>query len=287
MATKESTPRGLSVFNPDSSNSILELCKSLLARESVATSHTVRILHHFACTGGTLISKVVASMPNVYLLSEAHPNSPTVPVSGVYAPSDLTLLARAALIPFADEAAEELFVIGLEHLNCWAERYGGTLVVRDHSHSDFCVNDDFQARSTVRKLCEERFQRTLSVVTVRDPRDSFMSLINSGFQTFQPLNFKNYCRRYLAFLDALPDSALFKYEDIVSEPERQFSLICEALELGFDDVALETFSAQILSGDSGRTSSIINRRARRPGADDLDCSRGDPAELMRLLGYDV
>ena len=34
---------------------------------------TLRSIHHLACTGGTLISKCIASMPDVALISEVNP----------------------------------------------------------------------------------------------------------------------------------------------------------------------------------------------------------------------
>lgn len=35
----------------------------------------IRTIHHFACTGGTLIAKCLASMPNTQFISEIEPHS--------------------------------------------------------------------------------------------------------------------------------------------------------------------------------------------------------------------
>ena len=33
----------------------------------------IRVVHHWACSGGTIISRSLAQLPNVVLLSEVHP----------------------------------------------------------------------------------------------------------------------------------------------------------------------------------------------------------------------
>ena len=76
--------------------------QSLLARcESACKKHekgkpTIRIIHHFACSGGTLISRCLSSMPNVFLLSEVHPHSELYLLhKGTrYLPSDIGTLAK-------------------------------------------------------------------------------------------------------------------------------------------------------------------------------------------------
>jgi len=38
-----------------------------------APAAPIRVLHHWACSGGTVISRCIASQPQVVLLSEVHP----------------------------------------------------------------------------------------------------------------------------------------------------------------------------------------------------------------------
>ena len=52
--------------------SLLARCDHV-AEKYEATKPVIRIIHHLACSGGTLISKCISAMPNVYLLSEVHP----------------------------------------------------------------------------------------------------------------------------------------------------------------------------------------------------------------------
>ena len=50
----------------------MDLCAQ---HEAVVFSEPIRTIHHFACTGGTLISKCIATMPNTQMLSEVDPLS--------------------------------------------------------------------------------------------------------------------------------------------------------------------------------------------------------------------
>ena len=70
----------------------------------------LRIIHHLACSGGTLISKCLSALPNVYLLSEVHPHtSLALDVNKPrYSPTDISSLAKYANIPFANELADKI-----------------------------------------------------------------------------------------------------------------------------------------------------------------------------------
>jgi hypothetical protein len=59
------------------------------------------------------------------------------------------------------------------------------------------------------------------------------------------------------------------YEEFVGEPARGLARLTTALELPFDPSALEHFGRVVLSGDSGRSSAVLEARPRRPVDDDL------------------
>ena len=63
------------VAGDDNPASLLDQCLDLCADRGAGGPEPVRLLHHFACSGGSLISKCVATMPNVQLLSEVDPLS--------------------------------------------------------------------------------------------------------------------------------------------------------------------------------------------------------------------
>jgi len=60
-----------------------------------AQPEPLRTAAHFACSGGTLISKCIAALPNVQLLSEVDPLSSYVaPGANGFTPTDLVALLR-------------------------------------------------------------------------------------------------------------------------------------------------------------------------------------------------
>ena len=119
--------------------------QSLIARcEAVCEKHkaskpVIRVIHHLACSGGTLFSKCLSALPNVYLLSEVHPNTDL----GVdmerprYSPTDITSLARYANIPLWNELADKIFKQSIITAHEHVESLGGILLLRDHTHADF------------------------------------------------------------------------------------------------------------------------------------------------------
>lgn len=243
--------------------------QSLLARCENAckkfekSKPTIRIIHHLACSGGTLIAKCISAMPNVYLLSEVHPT--TTQHMGKYNtkfwPTDLVTVGRYAGIPNIDEFASKNFLSAISLINQHISNYGGTVVLRDHSHSDFCMAHPPSKHSGVVAVLQNTFE-VHSVVTVRDPIDCYLSLLNNSWIHFSPANFDEYCRRTLAFLDSYADAEVFRYEDFVSSPKVILKLLCDAISLPYKDDFEEIFDVFTVTGDSGRSGSTIASRER-------------------------
>jgi hypothetical protein len=106
-----------------------------------------------------------------------------------------------------------------------------------------------------------------SILTVRNPLDSFLSLVAAfaaGWARFQPSTFDEYCKRYMLFLDAHKGLPIFKYETFVDEPEVTMEQMCTALQLRYSASFTETFDVFRFSGDSGRSGVTIKTRLRRP-----------------------
>ncbi|WP_112478442.1 hypothetical protein [Vibrio variabilis] len=107
---------------PQVTGALMVDTESLLDRcDQVCKKHeqekpTIRVIHHLACSGGTLVSKCISAMPNVYLLSEIHPftelgmdlDNPS------YRPTDLISLSKFSGIPNHRRLAEKLFIDALK-----------------------------------------------------------------------------------------------------------------------------------------------------------------------------
>lgn len=249
--------------------SLLEQCEALV--EASPDPEPVRTVHHFACTGGTLICKCLAVMPNVTVLSEIDPLSglPVRPgTPAVFAPTDLIYGARRAVRPIDDLATAKVFNAALQALYEVTREQGLHLCLRDHAHSQFCTDALPDDRPTLDEIVS-RVLPVRSVVTVRHPLESFLSLINNKWQHFKPFTLEEYAQRYIRFLDRYDGVALFRYEAFVAAPDAVLQEICAALDLPFSGGAESLHRLASLSGDSGRKSNRISARPRRLVPDDV------------------
>lgn len=261
--------------------SLLEQCQALLAEAEVQDPPPIRSLHHLACTGGTLISRCIAAQPNTLVLSEVDPLSPFVP--GGFLPTDLIGLSRFSSRPADQETQKQLFLCGLGVLYAKAARNGQHLILRDHSHGQFNFADAVVERPTLREIISTDF-KTVSLVSVRHPLDSYLSLQDTGWvQHFQPPTLDEYARRYHAFLDRYQDCDILRYEDFVADPAAEMQRLCQIFDLSYDPTFTETFSAISLSGDSGRRGDVISARPRRPHPPAVEQEALDSEAFMALI----
>lgn len=262
--------------------SLLERCRRHL---SEAGEEPVRVIHHLACTGGTLITKCLACSPNVLVLNELDPLSTKTTAAGLFTPTDLIGLLANSNRPASMEDKIGLFLAGFSSLHESSEQRGLRMLVRDHAHSHFCTGDALPQRPTLGEIFKKKFT-TLAVVTVRHPLDSWLSLVHNGWVEFNPGTLDEYAKRYRAFLDAHGDKKVFKYEDFVDSPDQTLAAICSELLLPFAPGFKDLFMVHKLSGDSGRSSGTIGQRERRP-LDDAIRSEVENSESFRALCEDL
>lgn len=258
----------------------LELC-----RQGAASPAPIRTLHHLSCTGGTLIAKCLAAMPNVVVFNEVDPLSTMrlSPAKPLFAPTDLIVLARQGCPGLPDALLVKLFLQGLDLLHQEFTAMGKRLLLRDHSHSHFLKGGQIPQRPSLLAMVGSRFP-TLSVVSVRDPVDSYLSLQSNKWMSFSPDSFDEYCRRSLVFLDAHAGVPIFRYEDFVQNPSPVMKDICQALALSYSDTFADTFDAFRFSGDSGRKGVVIKPRPRRPVGEGLREEAERSAHYKTLIG---
>lgn len=249
----------------------------------------VRTLHHVACSGGTLISRCLAALPDVVVLSELNPTNRYGPA---FNPSHPLALYALQADPLPPEVVQAEFIGQIAQVLDLCGARGSDLVIREHSHSDFFLGAAVAPIQPVRHWLAPRHP-LLSAVTLRHPLDSWLGLKAAGWHDqLEPATLRSYCTRYQAFLEAYDDLDWFHYEDFCRDPERVFAEICDVLGLPCDTSALERFASVKLSGDSGRSSDRIELRPRRPLPDDVRSELADPTtarelrQLCRRMGYE-
>ncbi len=247
----------------------------------------LRCLQHLACTGGTLISRCIAALPNVRVLSETDPLSEIGRAATRFTPDNMVGLARFGSRPPTREGLIEIFLGGLEVLRRDCRRHGLDLVIRGHGHSQFHTRAIAEDRPTVPEILAGAGPLH-TVVTVRHPLDSYLALQTNAWLHFTPSTIDEYARRYHAFLDRHADLPQMRYEDFVADPETRMQWLCARLELRYDPGFRERLAMMRLSGDSGRRGDVIAPRPRRPCPEGiLRQARESDAfgRLLDRLGY--
>jgi hypothetical protein len=255
----------------------------LLRHPGKALIHT---MHHLACTGGTVISKCLAAMPRVALVSEVNPLNR---FGSDFEPTNPLLLLERSHRDLTIEEIKEDFLSRIAQAAKICHNDGVDLVIRDHSHTDFCMGEAPHPLTPITDFLTDQYD-LVSVVTVRHPLDSYLGLFAQGWHTqFTPSTLEEYSRRYLAFLDRYQGLPLRRYEDFCTGPEAFMQELCELLELEYSSSFLGRFGTIKLSGDSGRSSdSEIALRPRRPIPEEMQVElESSPAfqKLLKRLDY--
>lgn len=236
---------------------LLDQCRGI----ALEAPRPMRSIHHFAGTGGTLICRCLAAMPNTQLLSEVDPLS-TVGPRPTFVPTDLIGLAQNGSRPPQQAVLVKVFLAGLQVLSDEAHCSGFDMILRDHSHSHFCIGASVPERPSLREMLKKHYALQ-SLVSVRHPLDSYLSIQKRGWIQITPGTLEEYARRYLAFLDCYDGIQIAHYENFVADPENEIQRMCEILDLRYNPDFRQIFEAFRLSGDSGRSGGDIAPRSGR------------------------
>jgi predicted O-linked N-acetylglucosamine transferase (SPINDLY family) len=252
----------------------------------------IRVLHHLARTGGTLISKCLGSMDGVVLLSEAHPDGLSYidPIRQAQEWFGLIDTDEAAAIRRSRTPFETLIDTAAER--CRAR--GQQLVIRDWTHLDF-TGVPFVRKPSYRLTTSDRLARRFGCViktaTVRHPIDQWLSL--NRLQIMQgELELRAFLRGYRTFAERAAEIGFVRYEDFTADPEGALQTLCQRLQLGFDPGYAERWPDYAkVTGDvadrAGRQRTIQPGRAKtNPEAlVGRFAANADCRAALEILGY--
>ncbi len=259
-----------------------------------AATDTPRLLHHLARSGGTLISRCLASMQGVVLLSEIHPAG-----AALYFPNyDPLDQARRWYGLFDDaEAARigrtrpERFAETIALIAERCRERGLALVIRDWSHLDFIgapYRRETGSRLETVAALAPRF-RLRSFATVRHPIPQWLSL--RRILGSSDLSLERYLAGCRAFAEQAAAMGFVRYEDFTQAPERVLAEITSALDIAYDPGFVERWATwRRITGDMPTAERItIAPWKQRPLPPGLAARFGDNQDYRRtieILGYD-
>lgn len=213
-----------------------------------------RVIHSVASTGSTAVARVVAALPNVMLINELSPNGLA---HNRFSPLDPIEQALSRYPDFEFSLEDRLYFFSerfrkvIEH----CDKKSINLVVRDHSHSDFMMEEQDQ-QPPVGSLIPAIRQvappgRIASVIVIRHPLASYITARKSNFLSMVS-SLDEYCWRYMEFLDHYRGTPRIRFEQFAADAWVNLKAIANHLELEPKRAALKTFPAVKISGNSGR-----------------------------------
>ena len=93
----------------------------------------------------------------------------------------------------------------------------------------------------------------------------------------------------MLFLDGYAGSPIFKYEDLVSDPEQHMRRLFDAMDLSYSANIPDLFDSVVLTGDSGRAGNSLGLRENKSVDEDTRKQMKRSKRYIRLcerLEYD-
>ena len=248
----------------------------------------IRVLHHMARSGGTLISKCLATMDDVVLLSEIHPAGVNMfnPLQqahewyGLLNDSDIQRLQRGGMS----------FIEAILLISDRCVERGKKLVLRDWSHLDF-IGLPFIEKPSYNLTLTNVIKNNRPVIhttTVRHPVYQWLSTSNLAVSQNLPLEV--FLSGYRHFAQHCVNTGFIRYEDFTHEPENSLVTLCERLKINYDDGWRDRWwSYNNITGDStGKNSKKIKPSFyKKPGSSLLKKfeKNKDYQLSLEMLGY--
>ncbi len=263
---------------------------------------TIRILHHMARSGGTIISRCLGSMKNITLLSEVSPvpyGCITAETIGTCAQFHPILQAYKWHSLFSVEEAELLtmqtsldYATLIELVRRRCDERGETLLLRDWSHADFTSHPPFPAPTydfSIVNALQEKFN-IRHTASVRHPIDQWLSL-RRLVVVHGNVSLEQFLHGYRRFAEKAVEIGFVRYEDLVISPETEIRKLCDRLDLNYDtDFQTEWVNYTRVTGDIKQSRADVEikklpRRDFEPELLEQFASNADYQRSLELLGF--
>jgi len=259
------------------------------------------LLHHLARTGGTLISRCLASMQGVCLLSEISPLG-TSHFNPLRQAADWYGLVQTDEIRELPD--EQAFRDALLLISSRAAVRGLTLVVRDWSHLDWIgfpfvepppMQCSWQgidhSNGDASPLVNSLDWLGPRCATVRHPVDQYLSTKSLGTLKAS-WNEAAVWRGMRKFAEAIQSMPWYRYEDFLADPVRTLQAICDTMGITYDPCWQQRWTSyDKITGDSvNKRRTMIRPTERKPLESGFWRSvrnNDDFYAALELLGYPI
>jgi hypothetical protein len=268
---------------------------------------SLALLHGLARCGGTVISRCLASMDNVVLLSEIHPLGPSfINARSPGAGMRFNAVAQAAAwYPFLFKTGDEDWIKqqaqadnSVEHLEAIAQRVnekGMHLVVRTWPNMDF-FSDPFGQQPSYRLQQRDDMARVFDIHEAfiqRHPITQYLSMINTGVafaRLKEPAGARGYLKGYRKFAELAARSKYIKYEDFIRAAQPAMTTLTHYLRVPYDAQFVNKWNQyNQITGDTKRMASDAIRKVNDyrldPAMQRLFLDSEDYQTAIGLLDY--
>jgi hypothetical protein len=253
------------------------------------------VIRNLGGCGSTLVGRLIASLPDVVLLSECNPRSAYL-FKGVMNPINQLRGWFPELLPVVHGIDE--YELGhppyfgelIRKLYVYLKNNGKQLIVRDYNYVDFVgfpFTDAMYNNSSLNHACETDFI-IKDVVLVRHPADQLASL--RSHYCMRNLAAQDFVDCYLDFLRFFKNSYIYQYESLVSNPDFYMACLCYDIGLTWSSEAMNKFvSMDKITGNLERIDdSSISKPVRKEAS--LNAEKElqgcyDYNRLLEKLGY--
>jgi len=193
----------------------------------------IRLVHSMARTGSTVISKCLACMKDVILLSEIHPLGIKQFNPVRQAQQWYNLFTNSELQEYSSQSHTFVSVIRL--INDRVEFLGKKLVLRDWAHLDFTAVP-FLPEPSYRLMLYESLVNDFNLLRIaitRHPINQWLGL-SKLHRVQDRLTLEQFLTDYLRFAQITKEIGFIRYEDFTHDPDAILEQITYCLQLEYD-----------------------------------------------------
>lgn len=220
---------------------------------------TIYTLHHFACSGGTIISRMIGGLDRAVVLSEIHVDR-NLPQR--WNPLWQFKASYGLIKPEDQDDLDRVFLEEIKAIQKICKRENRVLFIRDHFHHD--TIDKRQMRSRTSEVLSQAFN-VKRIYTYRDPMEIWSSMRLHNWQ--RNVTLEQFLQIFLDAFDYFSDALQLSYHDACTDPKGFTRAVFDYAGMsGMDgDLIGKPDEREHYTGGSGRQSEKLSARPTRWG----------------------